>query len=177
MQKILLAGFGGQGIMLMGELLAYSAMLTGKQVTYMPSYGPEMRGGTANCSVVISDEPISSPIVTDPAILVAMNEPSLVKFENSVRPAGVVFVNRSLISKEPERGDIEYVLVDCTGIAQGIANARLSNIVMLGAVISKTGLIALDTVYAAMDKKFTGEKAKFIPANRKALCAWEAGVN
>ena len=177
MQKVLLAGFGGQGIMVMGELLAYSAMLSGKQVTYMPSYGPEMRGGTANCSIVISEKPISSPIVTDPTILIAMNELSLQKFENSVKPSGIIFLNKSLVNKNPKRGDIEYVKVDCNEIAKEIANARLSNIVMLGAVIAKTRMLSLDTVYAAMDKKFTGDKAKYIPANKKALSAWETEAN
>lgn len=175
MHRLLLAGFGGQGIMVMGELLAYAAMAAGKQVTYMPSYGPEMRGGTANCSVVVSEEPISSPIVSAPQVLVAMNEPSLVKFEGGVRPEGIVFVNRSLIQKEPGRGDIEYVFVDCAELARGIASERLSNIVMLGAVFKKTGLVPLDALYEAMDKKFTGDKAKYIPANRKALGAFAAG--
>jgi 2-oxoglutarate ferredoxin oxidoreductase subunit gamma len=170
--KVFLAGFGGQGIMLMGELLAYSAMVVGKQVTYMPSYGPEMRGGTANCSVVISDNSISSPIVTDSTILVAMNEPSLIKFECSVQPSGTVFVNKSLIKKELERSDVECVSVDCAALAKEIGNERLANIVMLGAVVQKTNIVSIDAVYEAMDRKFTGGKTKYIPANKKALNAW-----
>lgn len=177
MQKIVFAGFGGQGIMVMGELLAYSAMVTGKQVTYMPSYGPEMRGGTANCSIVISDEPISSPIITEPAILVAMNGPSLTKFEDSVKPSGIVFVNGSLIKKEPVRDDIVYVTIDCSGLAKEIMNEKLSNMVMLGALIERTKMVPLEAVYEAMDQKFKGDKAKFIPANRKALSAWAMEVN
>jgi 2-oxoglutarate ferredoxin oxidoreductase subunit gamma len=170
--KIFLAGFGGQGIMLMGELLAYSAMIEHKQVTYMPSYGPEMRGGTANCSVVISEEPISSPIVTNSTILIAMNEPSLRKFENHVRPGGIIFLNESLIETVPERKDVSCISVNCTRLAQEIAGERLTNIVMLGAVIHETEVVPLDAAYEAMDKKFTGDKAKFIPMNRQALNAW-----
>jgi 2-oxoglutarate ferredoxin oxidoreductase subunit gamma len=172
-QKVLIAGFGGQGVMLMGELLAYAAMTEGKYVTYMPSYGPEMRGGTANCSVIVSDEPISSPIVTESTVLIAMNEPSLDKFEAAVAPAGALFVNRSLIRRAPRRSDISSFFVECTALAQALRNEKIANIVMLGAVIDATELVSLAAAYEAMNSKFAGAKARFIPTNREALLAWK----
>jgi 2-oxoglutarate ferredoxin oxidoreductase subunit gamma len=172
-QKVLIAGFGGQGVMLMGELLSYAAMLEGKQVTYMPSYGPEMRGGTANCSVVVSEEPISSPIITKATILIAMNEPSMDKFEENVAPNGTLLINRSLIQRDPRRADISTFFVDCNALAQAIHNEKIANIVMLGAVVEATDIVSLDAVSEAMNRKFVGRKAKFIPTNLKALSAWK----
>ena len=172
MHKIFISGFGGQGIMLMGEILAYAAMIMGKQVTYIPSYGPEMRGGTANCSIAISDEAISSPIITNSAILVAMNAPSLAKFEKTVVPSGIIFVNKSLIGSEQNRDDVEYVYIDCEGLAHDGADEKPSNMIMLGAVVRKTGVVTIDAVYEAMDKKLIGDKARYIEINRKALMAW-----
>jgi 2-oxoglutarate ferredoxin oxidoreductase subunit gamma len=169
--RILMAGFGGQGVMLMGELLSYAAMLDGKHVTYMPSYGPEMRGGTANCSVIISSEAISSPIVTKPDVLVAMNEPSLDKFEASIIPGGFLFVNESLISRSPRRGDILAHSIDCTRLAESIHSEKIANIVMLGAVICKSGLVSVDAIHRAMEQKLTGRKAKLIAVNQLALSA------
>ncbi|MDR2163525.1 MAG: 2-oxoacid:acceptor oxidoreductase family protein [Clostridiales Family XIII bacterium] len=171
-QKVLMAGFGGQGVMLMGELLAYAAMLEGKQVTYMPSYGPEMRGGTANCSVVISDEEISSPIVTEPAILIAMNEPSMEKFEKSIAPSGMLFINRSLIRRTPLRQDIKCFPVECNELARAILSEKIANIVMLGAVICASGIVSGESVGEVMRRKFVGKKSKFIPMNMKALTVW-----
>jgi 2-oxoglutarate ferredoxin oxidoreductase subunit gamma len=170
--RILIAGFGGQGVMLMGELLSQAAMLDGKSVTYMPSYGPEMRGGTANCSVIISDEVISSPIITEPNILVAMNEPSLDKFESSVETDGFLFINESLISRVSSRTDIQSFAVDCTGLALSVLNEKIANIVMLGAVMAETNVVSTEAVTMAMERKFTGGKAKFIPVNLKALAVW-----
>jgi 2-oxoglutarate ferredoxin oxidoreductase subunit gamma len=172
-QKVLIAGFGGQGVMLMGELLAYAAMIEGKQVTYMPSYGPEMRGGTANCSVIISDELISSPIITAPTILIAMNEPSMDKFEEIVVPSGSLFVNKSLIQRRLYRSDLSSFNVDCNALAQKIMNEKIANIVMLGAVIEAADVVSLAAVGEAMNRKFVGGKAKFIPTNMKALSAWQ----
>jgi 2-oxoglutarate ferredoxin oxidoreductase subunit gamma len=170
--RMLIAGFGGQGIMLMGELLSYAAMLDGKQVTYMPSYGPEMRGGTANCSVIVSDEGISSPIVTEPNVLVAMNEPSLDRFEDSVTAGGFLFINESLISRKPRRDDVRSCFVDCTRLAQSVYSEKIANIVMLGAVIHERGIVSFDSVNKAMESKLTGNKATFIPVNRTALTVW-----
>ncbi|MDR2157353.1 MAG: 2-oxoacid:acceptor oxidoreductase family protein [Clostridiales Family XIII bacterium] len=170
--RLLFAGFGGQGIMLMGELLAYAAMIDGKQVTYMPSYGPEMRGGTANCSVIVSDGPIASPIITEAGILIAMNEPSLDKFEDDVDPEGLVFINRSLIGRKPRRSDVVSVAVDCIELARDILNEKIANIVMLGAVIRKSNIVSPDSVGEALRRKFSGKKEAFIPINESALSAW-----
>jgi 2-oxoglutarate ferredoxin oxidoreductase subunit gamma len=170
---VLIAGFGGQGVMMMGELLSYAAMLDGKQVTYMPSYGPEMRGGTANCSVIISDEAISSPIITAPDILVAMNEPSLNRFENQVEPGGLIFMNSSLIMRETGRGDTRGYPVECISLAQSIDSERIANIVMLGAVIAASNIVPPDVMDKALERKFTGSKAKYIPMNQRALTIWQ----
>jgi len=171
--KLLIAGFGGQGIMLMGELLAYGAMSAKKKVTFMPSYGPEMRGGTANCSVIISDEPISSPIVTNPKILIAMNGPSLGKFEEDVLPGGLIFYNYSLFQPSEIRGDVCYVPVDCARLAREILSEKVSNMVMLGAVIRRTGILPGEAIEGAIEKKFAGAKESFIPVNKNALAAWQ----
>ena len=158
--------------MLMGELLAYAAMMEGKQVTYMPSYGPEMRGGTANCSVIISDKQISSPIVTEPTILVVMNEPSLDKMEKMVRPNGSVFVNKSIINRDVLRSDLKMHAIYCNAIAQDIMSEKIANIVMLGALIKNTGIVSMDSIAKVMNQKFTGKKAELLPVNFKALSAW-----
>jgi 2-oxoglutarate ferredoxin oxidoreductase subunit gamma len=171
--RILMAGFGGQGVMLMGELLARAAMRLGREVTYMPSYGPEMRGGTANCSVIISDGPIASPIITAPTVLVAMNDPSLEKFEGGVRPGGEVYYNASLIHAGRGRRDVVYIPVDCNRLAKELDSEKVSNIVMLGALVRRSGILPAEAVAAAMDEKFTGAKAGFIPVNRKALTLWD----
>jgi 2-oxoglutarate ferredoxin oxidoreductase subunit gamma len=172
-REVLIAGFGGQGVMMMGELLSYAAMLGGKHVTYMPSYGPEMRGGTANCSVIVSDGAISSPIVTAPDILIAMNEPSLDKFEGQVKPGGLLFVNSSMAGRGARRGDIRDCQVECARLARSIDNERIANIVMLGAMVSVSNIVAPDVMYMALERKFTGTKAKYISMNRQALTAWE----
>ena len=170
-EKILIAGFGGQGIMLMGELLAYAAMSEGKQVTYMPSYGPEMRGGTANCSVIISDKQISSPIITEPTILVVMNEPSLDKMEQLVRPNGSVFINKSIINRDVSRKDLKIHAIYCNELAQDIMSEKIANIVMLGALIKNTGIVSKVSIEKVMKQKFKGVKAELLPMNFKALSA------
>ena len=170
--KFIMAGFGGQGVMLMGELMAYAAMSMENEVTFMPSYGPEMRGGTANCSVIISDAPIASPIIMDPTVLVAMNEPSFKKFEKAVCSGGSIFYNNSLFDPEERRDDVEYIPVDCTQLAREIQSEKVSNIVMLGAVVRRTGILPEKAVSAAIAHKFTGSKADFIPVNNKALAAF-----
>jgi len=171
-EKFLIAGFGGQGVMLMGELMAYGAMSIKKEVTFMPSYGPEMRGGTANCTVIISDAPITSPIVMNPTVLVAMNEPSFVKFEKAVCPGGSIFYNTSLFEPEKGRSDVKYIPVDCTFLAREIQSEKISNIVMLGAVIRQTKVLPEKAILNAIAHKFVGNKAAFIPVNNKALAAW-----
>jgi 2-oxoglutarate ferredoxin oxidoreductase subunit gamma len=172
--KLVIAGFGGQGVMLMGQMIAYAGMLEGKEVTWMPSYGPEMRGGTANCSVIVSDKKISSPIVTEATALAAMNLPSLTRFETIVKPGGDLFVNTSLIKCRPSRSDVEIYNVDATEIALGLHNEKVSNMVILGAVVNKTGMVKPESIEKVMEKLFTGGKSKLLFLNKKALTAWKA---
>ncbi len=172
--KLVIAGFGGQGVMLIGQMIAYAGMLEGKEVTWMPSYGPEMRGGTANCSVIVSDKKISSPVITEATAVVAMNLPSLTKFESVVKPGGQLFVNTSLIKEKPERDDVEIYNIDANEIAVGLQNDKVSNMVILGAIVNKTGIVKLESIEKVMEKLFTGKKATLLPLNKKALTAWKA---
>ncbi len=173
--RIFIAGFGGQGVLLIGQMLAYAAMYEGKEVTWMPSYGPEMRGGTANCTVCISDDkPITSPHVAKCDVLVAMNGPSLEKFESMAVPGGHVFVNTSVIDFMPKRTDVQVHCVDTQHIAeQVVGNGKTANMVMLGAVIRTTGAVSPDTMSEVFAKKMTGSKARLIPLNEAALSAWQ----
>ncbi|MEE1037855.1 MAG: 2-oxoacid:acceptor oxidoreductase family protein [Eubacterium sp.] len=175
-KKIFIAGFGGQGVLLIGKLLSYAAMIEDSEVTWMPSYGPEMRGGVANCTVCISKEPIASPyVLKDYDVLIAMNGPSLEKFEPGLKTGGDLFINTSVVDIEPKRTDINIHRVDCNGIAEGqLGNAKASNMVMLGAIIRQTGVVDLATMEKVFEKEFTGKKAKLIPTNLQALEAWEA---
>ena len=139
--QFLIAGFGGQGVLLIGQLLAKAAMHDGMNVSWMPSYGPEMRGGEANCAVVISDEPIGSPLVTEPPIAVIMNKPSMIKFAPTMEENGLMLYNSSLIDITPDRSDINAVAIDCNGIAEQLGNSRTANMVMLGLfMITPTGI-------------------------------------
>lgn len=175
LKKIFIAGFGGQGVLLIGQMLAYAAMYEDKNVTWMPSYGPEMRGGTANCTVCISNDPIASPLVTDNFdVLIVMNSPSLEKFEKNLKPGGDLFINTSIVDIEPTRTDINIYRVNCNKIAEEkIGNAKTSNMVMLGAIIRGTGVVSIEVMEKVFAKVFTGRKAKLIPANTEALVAWE----
>lgn len=172
-KKIVFAGFGGQGILLMGQILAYGAMLEGKEVTFMPSYGPEMRGGTANCTVVIDDIPIASPITTEIDILVAMNGSSLEKFKDSVLSGGAIFINSGMISSKIDRPDIEVFYVNGTKIANDLfQNEKVSNVVLLGALLEETQLIPLDHMESVFTKIFQGKSPELIQLNVKAVKAW-----
>lgn len=172
-RKMILAGFGGQGVILIGQMIAYAAMYEDKQVTFMPSYGPEMRGGTANCTVVVSDDPIACPLVDSITDLVAMNYPSMLKFESMVVPGGNIFVNASLIDGEPDRRDVNVCKVHAAELAEELGNAKAANMVMLGAIIAQTKIATPATVERVMaDKVFTGAKAKLLPLNRPALTIW-----
>jgi 2-oxoglutarate ferredoxin oxidoreductase subunit gamma len=170
--KLIIAGFGGQGVLLIGQMIAYAGMLEGKEVTWMPSYGPEMRGGTANCTVIVSDKRISSPVAAEATAVVAMNLPSLAKFEGLVKPGGQLFVNTSLIKEKPSRNDVKIYNVDANEIAVGLHNDKVSNMVVLGAIINKTGVVKPESVEKVMEKLFTGKKAKLLPLNKQALTAW-----
>ena len=168
--KVICAGFGGQGVMSMGQLLAYAGMIEDKYVSWLPSYGPEMRGGTANCGVTVSDEEIGSPIITNDAdIAIVMNLPSLIKFEKDVKPGGKIFVNSSLIEKKVERTDIEVYYIDANKLAADIGNIKAANLVMLGAVLKSTPIVDIESILEAFKKVFGPSKEKFIPQNREAL--------
>ncbi len=168
--EIVMAGFGGQGVLLVGQLVAYAGMLEDKHVSWMPSYGPEMRGGTANCAVIISDELIGAPMIAEPSAVVAMNLPSMDKFEHTIKPGGVLILNSSLISTEPKRKDLQVYKVPATEIAAEIGNPKVANMVILGAVIEATGVITLEAAIKAFQKKFAS-KPKMFAINEKAICA------
>ena len=160
-EKIIIAGFGGQGVLSLGQFIAYSAINNGLEVTWLPSYGPEMRGGTANCSVVVSDQPVASPIIARPDCLIAMNRPSLDKFVDAVRPGGLIIVNSSLI-------DVKVVYINANDVALEVGNVKTANIVVLGAYIKQSGLLPYDAVYNTIDKIFA-KKPKVIPMNKLAF--------
>jgi len=161
--EIIIAGFGGQGVLFAGQLLSYAAMDSGREVTWIPSYGPEMRGGTANCTVVISDEEIGSPYVRNPQAVVAMNLPSLDKYELLVKPGGLLVVNSSLISRAVSRSDIRTVLIPASGIAETLGDKRMTNMVMLGGLVANLGVLPP----AAIEKAF----ADHAPAKLQRLLA------
>lgn len=172
-ESLLIAGFGGQGIMLMGQLLGYSATNAKKYATFYPSYGAEQRGGTANCTVVIGDEEIGSPVVTKLDTVIVMNEPSLARFESWVKPGGTIIVNSSLVVSKLSRTDIKAVYVPVSEIAQKLGSDKASNMVMLGCYLAVTKTLPVDTVIRAMKVKLAS-KAKFLPLNEAAI---NAGVN
>ena len=147
LERIIISGFGGQGVMLIGRLLAYAGMIEGKKVAWMPSYGPEMRGGTANCTVLISEEEIGSPIVSHPKILIAMNKPSLDKFESNVSEDGLIILNDSLINREVKRNDVNVIKIPADAIADKLGNSRAANMVILGAYVKKSGVVKLETIF------------------------------
>jgi len=167
--QILAAGFGGQGVMSLGMILTYAGMLERRKVSWMPSYGPEMRGGTANCSVMISDRPIGSPIVTEPNILIVMNKPSLARFEPAVVSGGLIMVNSSLIDTDVERDDVEVLKITANDLAEELGNAKVANVVMLGALIEAKSPVSFDSVVRSLKEVFKGGKEKLIDLNVKAL--------
>jgi 2-oxoglutarate ferredoxin oxidoreductase subunit gamma len=166
--KTVFAGFGGQGVLSMGLSLAQAAMLEGKNVTYLPSYGAEVRGGTANCTVAVSDEEIASPVASSPDFVVAMNQPSLVRFQNQIQSGGVLFINSSLIDAEISRGDIEIVRVPANSIAEELGSPKSANMVMLGAFTKKSNLVSSESVIEEL-KSTLKKKHKLIAINQKAL--------
>lgn len=167
--NILLAGFGGQGILFAGKVLAYAGLMEERQVSWLPSYGPEMRGGTANCSVVLSDKPVGSPVFSFPTELIAMNGPSIDKFAPTVLSGGLVLVNSSVVSKKVERSDVKALYVPCEGIAYEVGNPKVANMVMLGAYVAATGALKPETIEQMIHEMFTGAKAKLVPLNLEAL--------
>jgi 2-oxoglutarate ferredoxin oxidoreductase subunit gamma len=167
--KVIMAGFGGQGVVLMGTLLAYSAMIEGKHTTFFPSYGAEMRGGTANCSVIVSDDEISSPVVTQPDCVVAMNIASLDKFESRVKPGGVIFLNSSLIDRKVGRGDVEEVRIPANEMAEDLGSSKAANMVMLGGVLKKTGAVEVESAVKSLSSVLSERAMALLDINKKAL--------
>jgi 2-oxoglutarate ferredoxin oxidoreductase subunit gamma len=169
-ERVICAGFGGQGVMSIGQLLSYAGMIEGKNVSWLPSYGPEMRGGTANCNVTVSDTPIGSPIIDHNATAaIIMNLPSLIKFEGELEKDGKVLINSSLIEKKVERDDVKAYYIPANEIAGEIGNGKVANIVMLGAYIELTKIVEKETVIKALKKVFGPSKSHLIPLNEKAL--------
>ena len=167
--EIIFAGFGGQGILFSGQLMAYAAMDSGKEVTWIPSYGPEMRGGTANCTVIIADEDIGSPNVRNPKALMAFNLPSLDKYEPLVIPGGLIVVDSTLINREPERQDIEKVMIPANEMAESLGNRRMTNMVMLGALLAKLPVLSIDTVEQALVDHLPDRHKHLLELNFQAL--------
>ena len=168
-KEIIVSGFGGQGGLAIGKNLAEAGMQAGYHVTWTPSYGPEMRGGTANCSVILSEEPIGSPVITRPTELIALNKPSLERFEESVREGGSVFINSDTVEDRVKRTDLQEILIPCNTIAAKIGSSKVSNMVMLGAYVAATGFLDVSVVEEMIREMFTGSKEKYVPLNIEAL--------
>lgn len=167
--EILIAGFGGQGVMFAGQVLAYAAMDKGKQVTWMPSYGPEMRGGTANCIVVIADEEIGSPLVKNPPASIVMNLPSFDKYEPLIKPGGVLIVNASMVDRAAQRDDITTILIPANDIAEEIGDKRLANMVAVGALLGCLDILTVKDLAAALEAHMPGRYKHLLPKNFEAL--------
>jgi 2-oxoglutarate ferredoxin oxidoreductase subunit gamma len=170
----ILAGFGGQGILFMGKVIAYAGLFDNKEVSWLPSYGPEMRGGTANCSVCISDEPICSPLVNNPNVLIVMNLPSFEKFINAVVPGGLVVIDSTLIDKKVERDDISAYYVPATGLAEENGLIGLANIILMGKMLALTNFCSMETMKKTFEKIVPPRKQHLIEKNLKAI---EIGMN
>ena len=167
--QIIFAGFGGQGILFSGKFLAYNGLIADKNVSWLPSYGPEMRGGTANCSVIISDGPIGSPIVSVPDMLVAMNNPSLEKYESLVAPGGKIFIDSSLIDRRVERDDVQVFYVPATKMAADEGIDTLANMILVGKLIKESGIVDFSNVDAVLDKIVSAKHQNLKDLNHKAL--------
>ena len=167
--QILLAGFGGQGVLFAGKFLAYKGMVQGKQLSWLPSYGPEMRGGTANCSVILSDTPVGSPIITNPDVLVAMNLPSLQKFVDAVVPGGKIILDSTLIDAKVERDDIEVFYVPATQLAKDAGFSALSNMILTGKVLKEIDVVSYEGNKETLESFIPAKKAGLIDMNLKAL--------
>ena len=167
--QILIAGFGGQGVLFAGKFLAYKGMLEEQNVSWLPSYGPEMRGGTANCSIILSDMPVGSPIITTPDVLVAMNLPSLQKFVDTVVPGGKIFIDSTLIDAKVERTDVEVFYIPATQLAKDAGFSTLSNMVLTGKVMKETGALSFENNKETFEAFIPAKKANLIEINCKAL--------
>lgn len=169
MIRTIFSGFGGQGVLSMGSTIANTAMLEGKYVTYLPSYGVEVRGGTANCTVVVSDEEIASPVASEPEFVVAMNQPSFVRFQAVIPAGGLICVNSSLVDASAARGDIEVVTVPTSELAEELGSVKAANMVMLGALIRVSNIVSFDFLLNNMTEILGEGKAKLMKLNKSAL--------
>ena len=169
--EIVIAGFGGQGLLFTGKVLAYAGLLEKRELSWLPSYGPEMRGGTANCNVILSDDPVGSPIVDHPNVLVVMNAPSLDKYEKSVVPGGKIFLDSTLITRKVERDDVDVFYIPATQMAADMGISGLANMILLGAVIRETACIKEDTLPDALHHVIPARKAEMFDFNMQAIQA------
>lgn len=166
MYKMIIAGFGGQGVLSLGQILAYSAMTEGKEVSWLPSYGPEMRGGTANCSVIISDTTVASPVIAAPNILVIMNKPSLYKFIDKVEKGGTVFINSSLVDVKVERTDVKVIYVPANELSHELGTEKAANIYLMGVINKVCNILKTENIYKGIEYGFH-VKPKLIDLNKK----------
>lgn len=169
MKKTVFAGFGGQGVLMMGYVFAVAAMRDGKEVTYLPAYGAEMRGGTANCTVVVSDEEIFSPVASSPDFAVIMNKPSLLKYEGTMREGGVILLNSNHVSRGLTREDLTAIRIPAVDIAKDLGSERIVNMVMLGAFVAHSKITSLDSIMNGLSEIVKGKKAGIMKLNRKGL--------
>ena len=167
--ETIMAGFGGQGLLFSGKVLAHAALIENKELSWLPSYGPEMRGGTCNCSVIVSDDPVGSPIIAHPNVLLVMNEPSLDKFEDTVTAGGTIFVDSSLIARKVKRTDVDVVYIPATQMAKEMEATSLANMIILGAIVEKLGLVKGETVVTALKETISARKAALLDLNLKAV--------
>jgi 2-oxoglutarate ferredoxin oxidoreductase subunit gamma len=166
---IIIAGFGGQGVLTTGQLLAYAALDEKKEVTWIPSYGPEMRGGTANCTVIIADEEIGSPMVKNPGAVIAFNQPSMEKYEPLMKPGGVLVINQSMVDKKVSRKDLRVIYIDANAIAEKIGDKRMTNMVLLGGLLSNLPVLPLTAIEKALKEHLPERHKKLLPLNYQAL--------
>jgi len=168
-ESVIMSGYGGQGILLMGQLLCYAGMHEGKNVTWMPSYGPEMRGGTANCTVMISSQRVGSPVTRHPSSLVAMNKPSLDKFESALQAGGVLVLNSSLVERDPQRSDLMVIKVPANEIAEEAGSLQVTNMAALGAYVAARKIVSLESVLIALRRMIPEHRKELVAVNEEAL--------
>ncbi|WP_040204347.1 2-oxoacid:acceptor oxidoreductase family protein [Neobacillus jeddahensis] len=177
LEEIIIAGFGGQGVMSMGQLIAYAGMLEGKSVSWLPSYGPEQRGGTANCAIVVSDELVGSPLVTRPTTAIVLNNPSFDKFEPRVRPGGLLLLNSSLVVRASGRKDIKVIEINATDLANDLGNSRVTNMILLGAFLEYRKIVSIESIVESLKKVLSPDKHHLIDVNKQALKKGASLVN
>jgi 2-oxoglutarate ferredoxin oxidoreductase subunit gamma len=168
-EEVIISGFGGQGTLFAGQLLTYAGMYEGRQVTWIPSYGPEMRGGTAHCTVILSDEPIGSPIIRNPSIAIVLNPLSMDKYEPLLTPGGVMVVNSSLCRRPPQRTDVTTVEVPANELAMELGNVRMANVVLLGALLATKPIVSPESIEKAMEEEIPARRKHIIEPNKRAL--------